>query len=73
MWEERQRDKNCGFAPCDQVATRDATNCEIGRRPLEGVISGQLIVTAALVSESPFEMMERRGSLALLVPAFNQT
>ena len=23
----------------------DATNCEIGRRPLEGVISGQMIAT----------------------------
>ena len=54
MWEERQQDKNCGFAPCHRrkVATTsrdgdndDATNCEIGRRPLEGVISGQMIAT----------------------------
>ena len=39
MWEEdRQQDKNCGFALCHQVTTRDgededdvaATNCEIG-------------------------------------------
>ena len=54
MWEERQQDKNCGFVPCHRrkvVATTtrdgndDATNCEIGRRPLEGVISGQMIAT----------------------------